>query len=108
MGTLRYGEARVGVPIDDRALAHLKVVIIAKLRRDESFAFSWQLPEGQGRATAWLHPAIPLMFEFDGSRAPALNKDWLEELAVAANSNTGLSLTPEPSGAAAPPVKESA
>ena len=43
---------------------------------------------------------------------PALNREWIEELAVSANSVGGLRLIPEPSAAAhhelAPPVVEQA
>lgn len=41
MGTLFYGDNRFAIGIDDRSLAHLQLVILAKLRRDESFSFTW-------------------------------------------------------------------
>ena len=67
MGTLFYGDAATPIRIEDRALAHLKVAIITKLRRGESFTLSWQHPDDQprGRSTLWLHPNIPLRFVFD-------------------------------------------
>lgn len=60
MGSLYYGDAQDAIQIDDRALAHLKVVIATKLRRNESFTLSWRHPEGDapGRSTLWLHPSI--------------------------------------------------
>ena len=88
---------------DDRALAHLRIVIIAKLRRAESFTFSWKSDSvaGAGRNSIWLHPAIPLQFAFFGGREPVLNRVWIDALMATANSPGGLELVPEPE--AAPP-----
>jgi hypothetical protein len=101
MGQLIYGSTPTIVEIDDRALAHLKVVIIAKLRRSEGFAFSWDdeisSSAGLGRSSVWLHPGIAIQFKFFGSRQPALNKQWLEDLMISANSGGGLHLAPESS-----------
>ncbi|HEX4443691.1 MAG TPA: hypothetical protein VHZ81_08990 [Galbitalea sp.] len=97
MGSLIYGPTGTKVEIDDRALAHLKVVILTKLRRGEGVSFSWEkgTEQGSGRATIWLHPAIGLEFQFDGSRPASLNKLWLEELMTSANSSGGLHVLPE-------------
>ncbi|MEJ1229751.1 MAG: hypothetical protein WDM88_02535 [Galbitalea sp.] len=97
MGRLIYGPTGARVEIADRELAHLKVVIITKLRRGEGFAFSWDLgtDRGGGRGTVWLGPAIGLEFQFDGGREASLNKAWLEELMVSANSGGGLHILPE-------------
>lgn len=98
MGTLYYGDSRTPIEIEDRALAHLKFVILAKLRRNEGFGFSWVKPvsEGSGRATVWLHPSIPLVFEFNGNRMPSLNRAWLEALTQQAATGGGLSIMEEP------------
>ncbi len=98
MGTLYYGDARTPIAIDDRALAHLKFVILAKLRRNEGFGFSWVkgLGEGSGRSTIWVHPSIPLHFEFNGNRAPTLNRAWLEALTQQAATSGGLTIVDEP------------
>lgn len=92
-----YGGSGTPIHIEDRALAHLKVVIATKLRRGESFTVSWRHPEGQpgGRSTVWLHPSIPLRFEFDASEAPDLSRTWIEELANSANSSGGIMLVAE-------------
>lgn len=97
MGTLYYGGSATPVHIDDRALAHLKVVVATKLRRGESFTLSWQHPddEERGRSTVWLHPSIPLRFVFDEPETPELNRAWLEELAQTANSSGGIMLVAE-------------
>ena len=98
MGYLLYGLPAEAIEIDDRTLAHVKIVMLAKLRRDESFAFSfdYDLSDGSGRSTVWIHPTIPLQFKFLGSRQPAINRAWLEALIVSANSVEGLRLLPEP------------
>ncbi|MEO6942338.1 MAG: ATP-dependent DNA ligase [Terrimesophilobacter sp.] len=99
MGKFIYGAPSISVDIDDRVLAHLKVVIVAKLRRGESFTFSWHRTagSGSGHSSVWLNPSVPLEFDFAGSKAPTLNKVWLDELVHLANSPAGLRITPEPS-----------
>lgn len=96
MGSLYYG-ASAPISIEDRALAHLKVVVATKLRRNESFTLSWQHQggEGQGRSTVWLHPSIPLRFAFDDPETPELSRRWIEELAHSANSSGGITLVAE-------------
>jgi hypothetical protein len=98
MGYLLYGLPPEAIEIEDRTLAHVKIVMLAKPRRDESCAFSFEydLSEGSGRSTVWMHPTIPLQFKFLGSRQPMINRAWLEVLIVAANSVDGLRLIPEP------------
>ncbi|MCU1551540.1 MAG: ATP-dependent ligase [Glaciihabitans sp.] len=104
MGYLLYGRPAEEIDIDDRALAHLKIVMLTKLRRGETFAFSFQydVNDGSGRSTIWLHPAIPLQFKFLGSRQPTINRAWLEELVLAANSVDGLRILPEPEASTTP------
>jgi hypothetical protein len=95
MGTLSYD--RVVVEFDDRILTHLQVVIVQKLRRGESFLFSWRnaMEVGDGRSSAWLNPAIPLYFKFTGGHTPTLNPDWIAQLTRSANSSQGLIATSE-------------
>ncbi|MFC4223032.1 DUF7882 family protein [Lysinibacter cavernae] len=96
MGYLIYGSS-TEYEIEDRALAHLKVVIAAKLRRQECFFLNWtnEPDAGSGRVSLWLAPNIPLQFRFAGSRAPELNRLWIEVLADASNTPSGLQLFPE-------------
>ncbi|MEF2975639.1 hypothetical protein V3W46_00275 [Subtercola sp. YIM 133946] len=42
MGKLVYGDSGTEIEFDDRVLTHLQIVIGAKLRRRESFFFSWK------------------------------------------------------------------
>lgn len=97
MGTLTY-DSTLTADFDDRTLAHLQVVIGAKLRRNESFYFSWKDDQaiGDGRSVIWLHPAIPVSFKYFGSRPPVLNREWIDELMLLANTPAGLSVTTEP------------
>jgi len=97
VGTIYYGGSATPIHIDDRALAHLKVVIATKLRRSESFTVTWQHPDDQprGRSTIWLHPSIPLRFVFDDPEPTELSRSWIEELASSANSSGGITLVAE-------------
>jgi len=97
VGTIYYGGSATPIHIEDRALAHLKVVIATKLRRGESFTVSWRHPDDQprGRSTIWLHPSIPLRFVFDDPEPALLSREWIEELASSANSSGGIMLIAE-------------
>ena len=92
MGTLYYGAARTPISIDDRALAHLKVVATSKLRRNESFLVSWDEPpeNGSGRGSIFIHPACDLIYRFDGSRPAELDQELLESMATQSMSTRGL------------------
>jgi hypothetical protein len=98
MGKFIYGTPSISVDFDDRLLAHLKAVITSKVRRGESFSFSWEytVAAGSGHSTIWIHPTIPLQFDFAGSREPRLNREWIEEMVRLSNSPAGLRPIPEP------------
>lgn len=96
MGQLIYHGVSV-YDIEDRALAHLKIVITNKLRRQESFLFSWTKDTsiGSGRTSIWMNPAIALEFRFFGNRPPELNQKWLHVLAETSHTPRGLTLINE-------------
>lgn len=96
MGRFIYGGTGDSVDIDDRTLAHLRVVVMNKLRRSESFMFDVEIGDGSGRRSFWLNPSVAMQFHFFGSRAPRLNRRWIEELMQAASSVNGLTIVPEP------------
>ena len=98
MAKLYYGTTTEPISIEDRLLAHVKVVVATKLRRGESFTLSWTHGPGQevGRSTVWLHPSIPLRFVFDEPEPALLSRAWIEALANSANSSGGLLLVDEP------------
>lgn len=97
MGLLYYGASADPIQIEDRALAHLKVVIATKLRRNESFTLSWRHPECDelGRSTIWFHPSIPLRFVFEEPEPPELHAEWITALAQSANSSGGITMVSE-------------
>jgi hypothetical protein len=45
---------------------------------------------GDGRSSMWLTPNAPLHFKLSGSRAPAIDRGWLELLTQRAESGSGL------------------
>jgi hypothetical protein len=98
MGRLLYGSDAIEIGFDDRALAHLHIVIGSKLRRGEKFFFSWQdnASVGSGRSSIWIEQSIPLYFKFSGTRPITINKAWVEALVTTANSTSGLVFMPEP------------
>lgn len=96
MGKLIYGTMATSVELDDRVLAHLRMAIVTKLRRGEPFMFELEMGEGIGRRTLWMHPSVPVQFQFYGSREPAINLAWVEGLVQVAGSLGGLVILPEP------------
>lgn len=88
MGKLRYDGTSDPIPIDDVTLAHLKLVIGTKLRRQESFMMTWLPPDGEQRLiTVWVHPSIPLQFLFDEAAHPPIERHRVEELMTALNAS---------------------
>lgn len=96
MGKLIYNAQGHSFDIEDRTLSHLRLVFMNKLRRNESFMFQYAAGDGSGTRSFWVHPSIPLVFHFYGSRQPALNRRWVDQLMLDAGSANGLTLTPEP------------
>lgn len=90
MGYLVHGGKKHN--FDDRALAHLKMVIGSKLRRQEGFYLSWDVDAdgGSGRISLWVSSSTPLEFRFSGNRPPALNKKWLDVMAESSFGPRGL------------------
>lgn len=66
-----------------------------KLRRNEPFMFHRSVDHGL--FTVWVHPAVPLIFQFSGSRPPTINRFWVEAMMLEASSSNGLRVIPEPS-----------
>jgi hypothetical protein len=95
MGRLHYGQDEYSADFDDPTLAHLQMIIAAKLRRQESFMMTWER-ESIGRTSLWMHAAIPLRFEFDQTEPVPLNRAWIEVLNSSANGVAGLRIVPEP------------
>lgn len=102
MGAIVYGSER-RIHLDDRTLAHVRSIVVMKLRRQESFTLSCpQVPGVPGsRVSLWIHPSIPLQFEFETSEHHQLNRVWLNSIMVSSNASGDLSLDDEPIEAAA-------
>lgn len=94
MGQLLYGSPPESFEVDDRTLAHVELVALAKLRRNESFALSMETGD-TGRTTLWISIHGALRFVFEG-REFAINRAWLEELLDSANTTAGMRIVPEP------------
>ena len=87
MGLLIYGPGSSEIEMDDRLLAHLRIVMLSKMRNQEAFSLSWSMDasQGSGRETLWVHPTIPLRFRFFGGRPPAINRTWIDLMVASAN-----------------------
>ena len=96
MGRFIYDNSGNSIDIEDRVLAHLRIVIMNKLRRSESFMFDVEVADGSGRRSFWLSPSVPIQFHFFGGRQPRINREWVEELMALASGPHGLSIVPEP------------
>jgi hypothetical protein len=96
MGRFIYDTIENSIDIDDRTLAHLRIVVMNKLRRSDSFMFDVDHADGSGRRSYWMHAGVPIQFQFFGSRQPRINRAWIEELMDAASGPNGLTLLPEP------------
>jgi hypothetical protein len=90
MGNISYDGTVV--EFEDRLLAHLQIVIVQKFRAGEAFLMSWLDPIsiGDGRSALWLTPSSPIHFKFLGSRAPTIDRQWLDLLTRSASSGPGL------------------
>lgn len=101
-----HGESGLQIEFDDRTLAHLQIVIGAKLRRREGFFFSWKDDPagGGGRSSIWLQNSIPLYFEYSKPTRHTINQEWLDLLISSARQAQGMQLIGEP-GEKTPPPK---
>jgi hypothetical protein len=95
VGTLHYGSPSAAFSIDDRTLAHLELVIMAKLRRRENLSFAIVDEKTSVRQSMWISSVTQLRFEYEGPM-PEINRLWLHELVDTANSSGGLRIVPEP------------
>lgn len=79
MGNLEYNSSRPPIEVEDATLAHLKIVIGTKLRRQESFMMTWPSDRARpGRFTVRMHPSIPLIFEFDSATPVVIDPKCVE------------------------------
>lgn len=88
MGQLIYGTPSDSFEMDDRTLAHVEIVTLAKLRRNESFALVMPSADG-GRTSLWISPVSTLQFRI-GDVKQEIDRVWLDQLIEGANSASGL------------------
>ncbi|MGO4300676.1 DUF7882 family protein [Leifsonia sp. RAF41] len=105
MGSLFYGASRLEITVDDGTLAVLQRVIVAKMRRNEPFAITWDDDDsiGDGLSSVWVSPTTELHFKFDSGQFPALDSAELERMTIESAGAAGLrlrnaSLIAEPTG----------
>lgn len=98
VGVLRYNDEEFD--FEDRMLAHLQIVISTKLRRSENFFLTWAVPagSGSGRHALWIDNGVPLHITFSGSRAPQINREWIESL-ILSSATGGVHLSDDPPAA---------
>ena len=96
MGTLIYGPDHE-IAFDDRTLSHLQIAMGLKLRRREGFFLTWSGDAAgtRRRCSAWIDPAIPLLFLYEDTAPTPINRDWLEQLTESSNSSRGLQVLEE-------------
>jgi len=97
MGRLVYGYAAQEYEFDDRTLSHVKIAVVSKLRRHESFLLNWQIPndQGGGRISLWISREIPLAFVFAETAPPKLNERWMEALLQSSQRTGGMVIVSE-------------
>jgi hypothetical protein len=100
VGTLIYG-GDFEIAIEDRLLAHLKIVILGKLRRAETCSLSWSVAksQGSGRETVWLNPYTAMRFRFDSPDRVVINPAWVAAIVETANRGD-MQMVAEPTKAA--------
>lgn len=93
MGSLRLGGQGLVIDIDDNLLHHIKLLTVAKLRRNEPYLLSWRnAPETAGRHSVWIHREADMHFEFDGSEPTPTDQKLLDILTLDAMKARGLEL----------------
>src|ERR1700712_147529 len=97
MGRLIYGNAAQEYEFDDRTLSHVKIAVVTKLRRHESFLLNWQVPseQGGGRISLWVSREIPMAFVFPDPVPPKLNEQWMEALLRSSQRTGGMIIVSE-------------
>ncbi len=91
MGSLHYGSPPASFDLDDRTLAHVELVVLAKLRRNESFALT--LDDGHRRSLDDLDQRfVDSALRVRAIGVADINREWLEELIDSANTTAGMKI----------------
>lgn len=90
MGRLT-SDQRTSFDIDDHIFAHLRIVVMNELRRNESFML--QVPaEYGGHLSIWRSPSSPLALHFYGGRPPRIDREVVDNWMTEASGPDGLTL----------------
>jgi len=97
VATLIYGYLNREYEFAERTLSHVKMAIVTKLRRHESFLLNWQVPadRGGGRISLWISREVPMAFVFNSNRPPKLNERWMEALLRSSQRTGGMVVVSE-------------
>jgi hypothetical protein len=96
MGVLYYGTSRQPIRMEDRLLAHFKLVLISKLRLHQPFALNWKDDDPhEGRHAIWISSNVELHFHFTEPERPDVDRTLIESLMTQANSPRGVDLLDE-------------
>lgn len=104
MGRLIYRD-RASFDIDDRILAHLRIVVMNKLRRNEGFMLQLPVNEGVRQASLWIHASNALVMQFYGGREPSIDRELIDQMMHDASGADGLTLTAAGIAPQAAPVR---
>ena len=98
-----------GYTIDDRKLAHIKVLVSLKLDRGESFYLSWTRTseEGSGRVSLWISVGTPLQFRFHERSRPDINRAWIAYMMANSFGPRGVIVVDEDVAEAGEPIERS-
>lgn len=96
VGALTYGTGLLRVEIDDDLLAHLQLVVTAKLRRHEGFMLTITAYDTQLHSSIWLNDSIPLVFEYASIARPAIDRELVDSMMIDAVTSGGLCVDASP------------
>jgi hypothetical protein len=107
VGRLVYNDdARSSYDLDDDLLVQLRAAVIAKLRRNESFAISLPYDAAGGYRSLWVSPSVPLVFHFFSIRPLRVNREVVETLLTTSDGPEGIDLRRYPRLPPLPPRPE--
>jgi hypothetical protein len=97
MGILKYSRDAVAVYLDDRTLAHLHIVMAAKLRDGSSFVVTGLASLARNaRDAVVIEPRTPLQLTYTEKVDLSLNPRWLDAIRAASSKSLGIVLVSEP------------
>ncbi|WP_441328005.1 DUF7882 family protein [Leucobacter tardus] len=92
VGILHY--ATQAFDFNDVVLAHLRFVVVQKIRKRESFYVNWTRDPGvgSGRVSIWVSPEIPLAFYMPELAEKDWHPEWVAQMMEEGNSVHGITV----------------